>query len=164
MTENTLDLTPEKLLPHDHPMILIDAVDSYGDDFAVALITPGIGKPFADWQGNVPVWVGMEYMAQCIAIYAGIQAQQKGLPIKVGFLLGTRSYDIETDQFDSGQTYAIRVQKTFEDSSLSAFACSIHRVLHHDDNNEQSEPCLVKAVINTFQPDNIDEFMEGKTS
>ena len=161
MTENTLDLTPEKLLPHDHPMILIDAVDSYGDDFAVALITPGIGKPFADGQGNVPVWIGMEYMAQCIAIYAGIQAQQQGLPVKVGFLLGTRSYDIATEQFDSGQTYAVRVQKIFEDSSLSAFACSIHRHANHDGNNEQSE--LARAVINTFQPDNVDEFMEGKT-
>lgn len=163
MTLNALDLTPEKLLPHAHPMILIDAVDSYGDDSAATLVTPDVGKPFANSEGNVPVWVGMEYMAQSIGIYAGIRAQQEGLPSKIGFLLGTRSYETETGQFDSGQTYVVHVQKIFEDGSLSAFECTIHRA-HDDGKQKHREPCLARAIINTFQPDNIDEFMEGNKS
>lgn len=159
MTSVSPDLTPETLLPHAHPMILIDAVDRYGDNFAVALVTPGIGRPFADADGNVPIWVGMEYMAQTIGIYAGIQAQQSGLPVRIGFLLGTRSYDIEAEQFCCNQTYAIRVQKMFEDGSLSAFECAIHKV--ESGNSGAVERCVARAVINTFQPDNIDDFMKG---
>ncbi|MFK0573811.1 hypothetical protein [Endozoicomonas sp.] len=165
MTPENIDLTPENLLSHAHPMILIDAVESYGEDFAVALVTPAIGKPFADSEGNVPAWVGMEYMAQSIGIYAGIRAQLEGQPVRVGFLLGTRSYEVETEQFCSGLTYAVQVQKIFEDGSLSAFECTIyrHQRIHRaqNDGQDHAEPCLARAVINTFQPDNIDEFMEG---
>ena len=94
-----LDLRPEVLLPHNHPMILIDSIVEFGDDFTIATVTPAPGKPFADKIGNVPTWVGMEYMAQTIGAYAGIMAQQAGQPVKVGFLLGTRAYEINLDQF-----------------------------------------------------------------
>ena len=151
----SLDLSPERLLPHDHPMILIDEIVDYNEDFTLALVTPGQGRPFANKDGNVPSWVGMEYMAQTIGAYAGIQAQLAEQTVKVGFLLGTRSYEIDMDQFYSLKTYAIRVEKTYEDSGLNAFDCTI--CLHGD--GEQK--ILARATINTFQPDDVDEFMEG---
>ena len=150
MRLNPLELTPEKLLPHAHPMILLDAVDSYGEDFAQALVTPGPDSPFADPAGNVPSWVGMEYMAQTIAIFAGIQARQQGLPIKVGLLLGTRSYNIEVEQFCCHQLHSVHVQQIITDGSLSAFDCTISSV--------GNPAVLAQAVINAYQPENIDDF------
>lgn len=151
----SLDLSPEKLLPHEHPMILIDEIIDYSEYSALALVTPDQGKPFADQDGNVPSWVGMEYMAQTIGAYAGIRAQLAEQAVKIGFLLGTRSYEIDTDQFHTRKTYAIRVKKTYEDSGLNAFDCTIS--LYGDD----EQKILAKATINTFQPDDVDKFMEG---
>ena len=156
MTE--LDLRPEILLPHDHPMILIDSVIGFGNDYALATVTPAPGKPFANQEGDVPSWVGMEYMAQTIGAYAGIMAQRSGQPVKVGFLLGTRSYDINLTCFQCGQTYAIEARKTYEDGCLSAFECKIVAYPLAKDGESVS---LAMATINTFQPDNIDEFIEA---
>ncbi len=157
MRLNSLELTPEKLLPHAHPMILLDAVDSYGEDFAQALVTPGPDSPFADSTGNVPCWVGMEYMAQTIAIFAGIRARQQGLPIKLGLLLGTRSYNIEVEQFCCDQLYSVHVRQIITDGSLSAFDCTI--------SSAGNPTVLAQAVINAYQPENIDDFfMQGHTA
>ncbi len=151
----TLDLRPEALLPHDHPMILIDEIVEFDDSFVVASVTPALGKPFASEHGNVPVWIGMEYMAQTIGAYAGIKAQQSGEPVRVGFLLGTRSYDTDIELFKCNETYMIAVARTYEDGGLSAFECTIRL------SEEQQSRIIAKATINTFQPDNVDAFMEA---
>ncbi len=151
----TLDLRPEAVLPHQHPMILIDEIVDQGEDFTVAKVTPLPGKPFADPEGNIPVWIGMEYMAQTIGAYAGIMAQKAGQPVKVGFLLGTRSYDTCLVKFACGTDYYISVHKNYEDAGLNVFDCTI---------SLSANPALetvANATINTFQPDNVDEFMEA---
>ena len=149
-----LDLRPEILLPHDPPMVLIDEIIEFGDDFAKASITPAINKPFANAEGNIPVWIGMEYMAQTIGAYAGIQAQKLSEPVKVGFLLGTRSYDTSIDQFECGHSYLITARKIYDDDGLGAFECTIFSL------TDSTEASLVSATISTFQPDDISGFME----
>ena len=151
----TLDLSPEAVLPHEHPMILIDEVIAYGDDYSVAKVTPALGKPFADDKGNVPVWVGMEYMAQTIGAYSGILAQHSGQPVRVGLLLGTRSYDTDITEFKNGETYYVSIQKQYEDDGLSAFECTIHL------SQDTASDSIARATINTFQPENVDEFLEA---
>ncbi len=152
MTSKCMDLTPETLLPHDHPMILIDEVIEYGDDYLVARVEPDLGKPFANDQGNVPAWVGVEYMAQAIGAFAGVQSKLAGEPVKVGFLLGTRAYNTEVDWFQRNEIYSIRVQQLYQDNGLSAFECSIY---------QPGGNVLATATINTYQPEHLGEFMEA---
>lgn len=162
------DLLPENVLPHAHPMILLDEILDYGDQFAVALVRPELGKPFADDTGCVPVWVGMEYMAQTIGAYAGIQSQRAGEAVKIGFLLGTRAYDCSLDQFCCGRAYWVRVEKVYEGDGLSSFECTIAQPV--DEGNlpldirekAQKENIVARAIINTFQPDDIQAFMEAQ--
>ena len=153
-----IDLTPAALLPHADPMILVDSVSAYDSEAVTTQITPEPGKPFADDNGNVPGWVGMEYMAQTIGAYAGIQAQLAGEPVKTGFLLGTRRYELNTGTFLQGQMYNITARKVYDDNGLSAFDCTISK-----DSSGESE-VVATATINTFQPENLDEYMKGTQS
>lgn len=78
MHTKTLDLAT--LLPHRDPMILLSTAVDYGDDFATAVVHISEASPFFDAElGGVPSWVGMEYMAQTIGIWAGHQRLKKKL-------------------------------------------------------------------------------------
>lgn len=143
-TINDIDLSPEVLLPHHHPMIIIDEIIAYGTDYVIAQVKPGPGKQFATDIGCVPVWVGLEYMAQTIAAFAGVQAQLTGGPIKIGLLLGTRAFLAKTEQFENGVIYFISAEKMYQDELLSAFECTIF----HEDGAVQTT-----ATINTYLPD-----------
>ena len=52
------------------------------------LVVPEAGLFVED--GQVPAWVGIEYMAQAIAAWAGCRARAAGKPPQLGFLLGSR--------------------------------------------------------------------------
>ena len=94
MTENTFDL--EILLPHRAPMILLSRAVDYSDDFAQAEVLITEQSAFFDAAlGGVPTWVGMEYMAQTIGVWAGHQQLSNNKPVQAGCLLGCRSYSCD---------------------------------------------------------------------
>src|SRR5215471_7164387 len=80
------------LLPHAGPMVLLDRVISVDEDSLLAEVCIRSDSLFCNG-GGVGAWVGVEYMAQAIGAWAGYTAQLRGEPVKLGFLLGTRSYD-----------------------------------------------------------------------
>ncbi|HEX4909534.1 MAG TPA: 3-hydroxylacyl-ACP dehydratase, partial [Permianibacter sp.] len=88
-----------ELLPHAGDMILLDAVLSCDDEQIVVTATPHADTILVDDKGVLPAWTGIEYMAQAIACFAGVHERVHGRPPKVGFLLGTRSYDSKVAAF-----------------------------------------------------------------
>ncbi|WP_341503738.1 hypothetical protein [Gallaecimonas sp. GXIMD4217] len=146
-------MTPEQLLPHAAPMVLLDRVIETSDSGAVCELDIRPGIPFADDQG-VPMWVGIEYMAQCIGVFAGAQAKALGEPIKVGFLIGTRKFDSDVTAFRHGQTLRVAVEKVLEqDNGLSVFSCTL-------DGPDGGQ----RAQINVFQPQDAAAFLNGEAS
>lgn len=139
---------PEALLPHDHPMVLLDEVKDYGDSFVEAAFTVTDKSRFLNQQAVVPIWFGLEYMAQTIGLFAGIQHKLANEQVKIGFLLGTRRYECLADAFLKDQTYSVKVSKMYEDEGLSVFDCSIHH-----------QVLIAKASINVFQPSDPAEFL-----
>ncbi|WP_152032966.1 ApeP family dehydratase [Gallaecimonas mangrovi] len=106
-------------------MLLIDKVLAGGDDFARCQVRIDAQSTFADEQG-VPIWVGIEYMAQTIAVFAGLKAEQAGEPVKMGFLLGTRRFESEFDYFQLGDVVEIAVTQSFmQENGLSVFSCQL---------------------------------------
>ena len=69
----------------------------------------------------MPAYVGLEYMAQTIAAYDGVERRRTGAPPEIGFLLGTRRYNAARPWFEAGETLRIRVDMTFNDSGMAAF-------------------------------------------
>lgn len=135
-------------------MVFLDRVVTCDENGLVAETTVDRENLFCEDDG-MPAWVGIEYMAQSVAAYAGVQARLRGEPPMVGFLLGTRAYKCSVSRFPLGETLTILVESLFSESGLGAFSCSI--VADHP---------VASATINVFQPDkdSLDDFWAGKLS
>lgn len=138
-----------ELVPHSGKMSLLDTVLDYGDGWLLAEVHITPESTFADDRG-IPAWIGMEYMAQAIAAYAGLQGRLKGEKPTIGLLLGSRKYQCTTDYFSFGQTLLLTVNRELDaDNGLSVCKCELK-----GDNVEAS------ANLNVFKPPNVDEFFQ----
>lgn len=131
-----------ELLPHAPPMVLLDRVVAAGDEQLSAEVTIRADSEFCR-EGRVGAWVGIEYMAQTVAAWSGWQARQRGEPVKVGFLLGTRRYDAPRPEFRVGETLLVYVEREFQaDNGLARFRAEIRC---------GDEPCA-QASISVYEP------------
>ncbi len=142
-----------ELVPHSGKMSLLTAIVDYGEDWlqAEVLITPD--SMFADDHG-VPAWIGLEYMAQTVAAYAGLQERINGGIPKIGFLLGSRKYLCNADHFAMGQTLLLEVHlEMLADNGLNVFNCEL-----------KGQGVAASASVNVFQPDDAEKFLEDAIS
>ena len=115
----------DALLPHRDPMVLLTrAVGLEGEDF-VAEVDITQSSPFFEGAG-VPVWIGLEYMAQTVALFSGVEGAQVGSGARPGMLLGTRAFTCSRQSFFEGETLRIVVRKVLtQDNGISAMDCLI---------------------------------------
>lgn len=139
------------LVPHSGPMVLLDRVLSADTETLCAEVTIRPGSVFCDGS-EVGSWVGMEYMAQAVAAHAGYLALQRGVPVKVGFLLGTRRYESSQPAFAVGSVLQVHVRRALQgDNGLGAFECRIE---------DAAGGTSASATVTVFQPENVDEFLQ----
>jgi predicted hotdog family 3-hydroxylacyl-ACP dehydratase len=149
----TESLDIRRFLPHSGAMVLLDWLLEAGTEELLAEVTIRQDSLFCDGQG-VPAWVGVEYMAQAIAAYAGYAAQLRGEAVKIGFLLGTRRYEAGCPGFAVGSVLQVHVQRLLQaDNGIGSFECRIHAA------GQQ----LASATITVFQPADAAVFLEGST-
>ena len=115
----------ENYVPHRGAMLLIDRLVSADAEGAVAeVIVPRDGLFLQD--AGMPSWVGLEYMAQTVAAWAGWRGSQAGNSVKLGFLLGTRKFSAAVEYFAPGTPLAVHVQcELLSDNGLGMFDCKI---------------------------------------
>jgi predicted hotdog family 3-hydroxylacyl-ACP dehydratase len=115
----------DALLPHRDPMILLTrAVGMEGDAF-VAEVDITKTSPFFEGAG-VPVWIGLEYMAQTVALFSGAKGALEGSGARPGMLLGTRAFSCARQSFLEGETLRIVVRTVLtQDNGISAMDCLI---------------------------------------
>ena len=117
--------TPEQTLPHRGSMLLIDEVLAYEAEAVRCLVRVRRESPFCGNDG-VPAWVGLEYMAQAMGVYSGIELLQKGESPRIGFLIGTRRYDSIVPTFAIGADLEVSARVVlWEEDNLYAFDCAI---------------------------------------
>lgn len=146
------DYPVAELLPHAGAMVLLDRVLSGDEEHAAAALTVRADGLFDDGAGRVPVWVGIEYLAQTIALYGGYQRLCRGLPVDLGFLLGTRRYRVNTDHFTVGSELFTHAELVLMDAEgLCVFDCRLW-----------GEGVAVEARVNAFQPDDVDRYLRGE--
>lgn len=116
----------EHYVPHRRSLLLIDRLIAADDDSAVSELTVRDGL-FADTDAAaVPAWVGIEYMAQAIAAWAGARHARHGSQPRPGFLLGSRRYLAHVDAFPFGQRLRVSVKcELLGDNGLGMFECAI---------------------------------------
>lgn len=115
----------EGLLPHRDPMVLLTrALGLEGGDF-VAEVDISADSPFFEGSG-VPVWIGLEYMAQAVAAFAGSEGAAEGKGARPGLLLGARAFTCVRDRFVEGETLRIVARRVLQqDNGISAMECFI---------------------------------------
>lgn len=142
------------LVPHSGTMVLLDRVVALADETLCAELVIKPDTLFCDGQG-VGAWVGVEYMAQAVAAFAGYEARVRGRPVKVGFLLGSRRYQSHRPSFPVGSTLHIHVQRALQgENGLGAFECRIDAL------EDAGVMTVATASITVFQPDNVNQFLQ----
>jgi predicted hotdog family 3-hydroxylacyl-ACP dehydratase len=156
MTDDDLPAIAE-LVPHAGAMSLLDRVVAVeGERLLAEVVVPAEGL-FTDSQGpgeGVGAWVGLEYMAQAVAAWAGWQGRQAGQAPRIGFLLGTRRYRCSVARFMPGQRLQVEVARRYQaDNGLGQFEGRVSA-----DGVE-----LASAQLTVFGPDDPTSFLQGDT-
>ena len=142
-----------ELVPHSGTMSLLTNIVDYGDDWLTAEVHITAESTFADNDG-VPAWIGLEYMAQAIAAYGGRGERERGGLPKIGFLLGSRKYLCDADTFPLGQKLLVKVEVEMQaENGLHVFNCDL-----------RGQGLSASAMVNVFQPDDVEKFLENLSS
>ncbi|EUB84258.1 hotdog family protein [Pseudomonas koreensis] len=139
-----------ELLPHAGDMILIDRILSFDEEQIHTRLTVKPDGLFNLPDGSLPAWVGVELMAQSVAAFAGCHARQKGNPVELGFLLGTRKFECNVEAFAAGSELTIHGIRSLEDDNgMGVFECHIH-----------GPGIEASARLNVFRPPQPSQYLE----
>ena len=131
-----------KLVPHTPPMLLLDQVLSYEPPTVTCGLHLKEGALFVR-NGQVSSAVGLEYMAQAIAAYVGMERRLAGLPPLHGYLVGARAFQVNVPHINVGNELQVSATLTWNDSHSGAFACRI----------ERGAELVASAHLTVYQPD-----------
>ncbi|MCH4247970.1 hypothetical protein [Acinetobacter populi] len=135
-------------IPHRAPMLLLDELVEVKDNGCIAKVTIRPDMPFIEAQG-LPSWVAIEIMAQTIAMFGGVQERLKGNKPKLGFLLGSKRFEMAQDYFAVGEELLIEISLQFLNRhQIGIFDCHI-----------QTETGRTVATILVSQPDNVESVL-----
>ncbi|WP_101759762.1 hotdog family protein [Oceanicoccus sp. KOV_DT_Chl] len=143
MNNTVSQYTVDELVPHSGHMSLLDRVINQTAERLIAEVDITAHSLFLDGDIGVPTWVGIEYMAQAVAAWAGVIARQAGEDVRLGFLLGSRKYTAHASHFGLGETLTVTVERAYQHDELGVFDCSIYL-------NGDAE--VASARLNVYQP------------
>ncbi len=142
----------ESVVPHQGTMVLLDQIDAWDEEALQASVTIRADAPFVDEQG-LPAWVGIELMAQTIGAFGGCRARRVGLPVKIGFLVGSRRYTVSQAYFPVGSKLQVSVRELIRgENGLSVFECELKGLGNYSH-------ITASANINVFQPEDPEQFL-----
>ena len=141
----------ESYIPHRGAMRLLDRILQIDDEQVVAEVDVPFDGLFVR-DGQVPPWIGIEYMAQAVSAWAGNRKRALGGGPQAGLLLGTRLYEAKCEGFPCGALLRVEARCEFSASNgLGQFDC---RIL-----NEGRE--LATARISVLDPPEGSTLLQG---
>lgn len=148
------DLT--KLIPQREPMIFLSDVETFDFESQTLVARVDIRDTdlmFDETIGGVPSWASLEFMAQSVACFVGLDDLHKDPSAKpvVGFVLGSRKISVSCPVYLVGHSYFVHVKSIFFDKNIASFDC---KVMDENDN------VVASGSLNAFRPDDIQKFME----
>ena len=136
----SLDWPLPTMLPHSRAMILIGEPAASGHDWAEASVRIAEDSLFYEPGKGVPAWIGAEYMAQTVALFAGVASRRADEEIMIGLLLGSRQYKVSAPYFKLGSLLRVRGQRVWQDDRMAVFECRI-----------DAESRLAEAQLSVYQ-------------
>ncbi len=144
MNDDVALLEPRAVLPHEPPMVLLSRILSHDARRTVCAVDLTPASPFFTAGRGVPVWVGVEYMAQCVAAHAGLLARARGEAVKIGFLIGARRIDLRARRFEAGQTLVVTANHVWGERELASFSCMLA--------DGRTSNVLADALLSVYSP------------
>lgn len=142
----------DEVLPHRGTMRLLDEIVSFDDECVLVAASVNAGAWYADGNGSMPAWMGLELMAQAIAAHVGLLARRAGGQARPGVLLGTSRYQAHVDAFAPGARMEIAATLLLRSAEgHGAYDCQIAR----------EGQCMAQAVVKVFEPADFHAFIEG---
>lgn len=132
------------LLPHRPPMLLLDRFIDVNNTYSQSEIHISQNSSFFVDCLGVPSWVAIEYMGQTAALIAGFQLEQGTVAPHVGFLLGTRKFQVNTPYFENGLSLMVScTELAVVGESLATFDCRVQNV--------SDKALLAEAKLSVFR-------------
>jgi predicted hotdog family 3-hydroxylacyl-ACP dehydratase len=142
----------DEVLPHRGTMRLIDEIVGFSDEAVSVSAKVDSQAWYADADGAMPAWLGIELMAQAIAAHVGLIAMRAGGRARPGVLLGASRYEVVAPSFAAGARLCIEAKELLKsEQGHGAYECMI----------SAEGRCVGQAVIKVFQPDDFHAFIEG---
>ncbi len=142
-----------EVLPHEGRMLLLDEVIDADVEHVICAVTIRPDSMFCDGANGVPSWVGLEYMAQTVSTYSGVDEARAGIPATIGLLLGTRRYRTEVAYFSIGTRLIVEAQMVLrDDSDLVAFDCKIN----------DGDRVVARGDIKAYRPKDVFAVIRGE--
>jgi predicted hotdog family 3-hydroxylacyl-ACP dehydratase len=149
--ERHFDMT--EVLPHEGRMLLLDEMLDAGPEHVTCGVTITRDTMFCDGVNGVPSWVGLEYMAQTVCTYSGIDEARAGQRPSIGLLLGSRRYKAEAPYFAIGAKLRVQAELLLRDENdLVAFACSI----------AAGDQVLARGDVKAYRPKDVLAVVRGE--
>ena len=143
----------EDVLSHRGCMLLLAAVNAHDEE---SVLCTALAEPmawYANVEGAMPAWLGIELMAQAIAAHVALLARTQGKSPRPGALLGTRAYRSHCAHFPAGVPIRITARQSFrDDAGLAAYHCTL--------NTADGEP-LAEAALTVYEPADFEQFIRG---
>lgn len=141
------------LLPHRGPLRLVDTLMDYGNDHLKVSLAVRDHAPFGDGLGGVPGYVGLEYMAQAISVFSGLELHARGAAPRIGLLVGTRQYRATVPRFMHGEILEVSVRRLMgSDGEVWVF---------HGHITGRGGQLLAEAQVKAYRPEDIQDFLHG---
>ncbi|MEK7889404.1 hotdog family protein [Burkholderia contaminans] len=140
------------VLPHRGTMLLLDAIGRCSEAGIEVSAIARRDAWYADGNGAMPAWIGIELMAQAIAAHVGLLAAHAGGRAKPGVLLGANRYVAHRSSFDADTVLHIVARELLRgDEGHGAYECAIHA----------DGVCCAEAIVKVYQPNDFQSFIEG---
>ncbi len=114
-----------ELVPQSGPMRLLERVTEHDVEHTRCVADPARSGLFQDAEGRVPVWVAIEYMAQCAAAHGGLLARARGEAPRPGLFVGSRHLRFRCDGFAPGRPLEVTARHTAGSGDRAAFDCAV---------------------------------------
>jgi len=130
------------LIAHRPPMLLLDRLVDTDEKNATCEVTLRADSTFVR-QGRVRAVVSLEYMAQCVAVFAGYRRYSKGQKPKMGYIVGARDVVLDVDAFEVGDRLSVRAEHVWAGERAASFECSV----------ERGTETIATATLSVYMPD-----------
>lgn len=147
-----------ELLPHRGAAVLLDRVLAHDATSTSCAADPGRAVLYRDADGRVPSYVGLELMAQTVAVHGGLSDREAGRPTRPGFFLGSRRLVFRRSHFEPGCILEITVRHLRGSAGLLAFDCEL-REAGHSSQGSGEEP-MVSGVLTVYLLESFEALVE----